>query len=161
MDAVVVQQALREDKLQGAPKKARKVYFADPFIAHAVSAWLRHAERPYTDIVVPLLADPEAVGSLVEACAVSHFKRFVPTYYIKGMGEVDIAYVKNDRFWPLEIKWTRQIRSSDLKQLVKYPNGQVCTRAGFPASVHGVAARPLVQVLLELGPSPLWSVFES
>ena len=160
MDAVIVQQALREDKLQGAPKKARKVYFSDPFIAHAIRAWLRHAEQPYEDIVEPLLADPERVGTLVEACAVAHFKRFFPTYYIKGVGEVDIAYVEHGQFWPVEIKWTRQIRSTDLKQLGKYPRGLVCTKAGFPASVHGVAAKPLVQALLELGPSPLVSLSE-
>jgi hypothetical protein len=32
MDAVFVQSAIREDKLAAAPKKARKVLFADPFI---------------------------------------------------------------------------------------------------------------------------------
>lgn len=41
---------------------------------------------------------------MAEACAVSHVHRFYPTYYIKGGGEVDIAYVDGKRFWPVEVK---------------------------------------------------------
>ncbi len=40
MDAVFVQPALLEDKLAAAPKKARKVMFADPFVFHAVRSWI-------------------------------------------------------------------------------------------------------------------------
>ena len=156
MDALIVQQALREDKLKGAPKKARKVHFADPFIFHATRAWLCGAERPYEQIVLPLLAAPEARGAIVESCAVAHFNRFYPTYYIKGAGEVDIAYVRKGRFWPVEVKWTTQIRAAHLKQASKYPNSIICARAGMPPQVHGIACQPLVKVLVQLGPSPPW-----
>ena len=38
---------LREDKLTGAPKKARKISFCDPFIFHAVQSWLHAAQDPF------------------------------------------------------------------------------------------------------------------
>ena len=98
MDVLRVQPALREDKLTAAPKKARKISFCDPFIFHAVQSWLHEAQDPFTAQVRPLLADPERTGLLVEACAVAHYSRRYPTYYIKGAGEVDIAYVKDGPF---------------------------------------------------------------
>ena len=67
MDVLRVQPALREDKLAGAPKKARKISFCDPFIFHAVQSWLHAAQDPFAAQVRPLLADPERTGSLVEA----------------------------------------------------------------------------------------------
>ncbi|MDP6543570.1 MAG: ATP-binding protein [Phycisphaerae bacterium] len=156
MDAAIIQLALREDKLTGAPKKARKIHFADPFIFHAVRSWLNNTENPYQQEVRPFLDDAEKRGALVESCAVSHFNRFYPTYYIKGTGEVDIAYVRDDRFWPIEVKWTRQLRAADFKQASKYPDSIICSRADQPPQVHGITCRPLVTTLLRLGPSPLY-----
>ena len=156
MDAAIIQLALREDKLTGAPKKARKIHFADPFIFHAVRSWLHNTENPYQQEVQPFLADAEKRGALVESCAVSHFNRFYPTYYIKGAGEVDIAYVRDNRFWPVEVKWTRQLRAADFKQASKYPDSIICSRADQPSQVHGITCQPLVTTLLRLGPSPLY-----
>jgi len=157
MDAAIIQLALREDKLTGAPKKARKIHFADPFIFHAVRSWLHNTENPYEQEVQPFLADAEKRGALVESCAVSHFNRFYPTYYIKGAGEVDITYVRDNRFWPVEVRWTRQLRAADFKQASKYPNSIICSRADQPSQVHGITCQPMVTTLLRLGPSPLYS----
>jgi len=154
MDAVFIQSALREDKLAAAPKKARKVLLADPFIFHAVCAWLRPSEDPFVDAVQPLLNDAEWVGKIVEACATAHFSRFYPTFYIKGEGEVDIAYVKDGKFWPVEIKWTGQIRPKDLKQISKYNNGLICTRYQGAERIGNVATAPLPLTLFRLGSSP-------
>jgi uncharacterized protein len=156
MDAAIIQRALREDKLTGSPKKARKLHFTDPFIFHAVRSWLNNTENPYQQEVQPFLADAEKRGVLVESCAVSHFNRFYPTYYIKGAGEVDIAYVRDNRFWPVEVKWTRQLRAADFKQASKYPDSIICSRADQPPQVHGITCRPLVTTLLRLGPSPIY-----
>ena len=60
---------------------------------------------------------------LVETAVISNIRRLYPTYYIKAEGEVDIAYIKDDKFWPIEVKWTSQMRPKDLKQIQKYPNG--------------------------------------
>ncbi|MCE2450889.1 MAG: ATP-binding protein [Candidatus Latescibacteria bacterium] len=150
MDVLRVQPALREDKLTGAPKKARKISFCDPFIFHAVQSWLHAAQDPFAAQVRPLLADPERTGPLVEACAVAHYSRRYPTYYIKGEGEVDIAYVKDGRFWPVEIKWTSQLRPKTLKQIGKYANSRILARRSTPESIGDIPVEFLPQALLRL-----------
>jgi len=154
MDAVVVNAALREDKLTAAPKKARKVFFTDPFIMHAVRAWLHPVSDPFSDQACPLVQSPDWCGRVAEACVVSHYHRTYPTFYIKAEGEVDIAYVKNRRFWPIEVKWTGQIRPKDIKQIAKYPNGLICARDARIGRMGGVPVESLPLHLFRLGPSP-------
>ena len=155
MDVLFIQPALREDRLAAAPKKARKVVFCDPFVLHAVRAWLKPGPDPFGRLVTPLVADSEWAGRLAEACAVSHHRLFHETYYIKGEGEVDIAYVEGGRFHPVEVKWTGQLRPKDLKQTLKYPNATICTRSAVPGRLHGLPAVPLPLALLRLGPAPV------
>ena len=40
-------------------------------------------------------------------------------------GEVDVAYVDKNRFWPIEVKWRNQMRAKDLKQITKYKNSRI------------------------------------
>jgi predicted AAA+ superfamily ATPase len=152
MDAVFVQAALSEDKMTAAVKKARKVMFKDPFIFHAVRAWLNPSEDPFTKQVTPLLSDPEWSARLAEACTAIHFSRRFPTYYIKGKGEVDIAYVEKKRFWPIEVKWTTQFRPHELKQIKKYSNGLILTKSKFPGEVFNIPTTPLPIALLKTDP---------
>ena len=147
MDVLFVQPALQEDRLSGAPKKARKVLFNDPFIFHSLRSWLQPTGDPFQELVRAFLADPASTGRLVEACAVSHYARFYPTYYIKAEGEIDIAYISKGRFWPLEIKWTGQIHSKPLKQVSKYKNSRIATRTGAQKRIHGIPTEPLVFLL--------------
>jgi uncharacterized protein len=151
MDAAFIQPALLEDKLTAAPKKARKLMFADPFIFHAVRAWIRPDEDPYRNQVLPAVSDPDTAAALVEACATTHFRRYFPTYYIKAEGEVDIAYVHGNRFYPVEIKWTRQIRPKSLKQILRYENGRIWTRTKQRGEIQGIATEPLPLALLRIG----------
>ena len=153
MDVLVVQHALREDRLAAAPKKARKVAFSDPFILHAVRSWLEPEADPFTSQVKPALADPEWAGKMAEACVAAHHHRLHPTFYIKGDGEVDVAFVAGEGFQPVEVKWTAQIRSADLKQARRYPNSIVCSKLAV-ARVHGLANELLPLHLRRLGPSP-------
>jgi predicted AAA+ superfamily ATPase len=155
MDAVFVQPALMEDKLTAAPKKARKLMFTDPFIFHAASAWLTPGEDPYNQQVKPIVSDPTWTARLVEACVATHYRRFYPTYYIKAKGEVDVAYVDQNRFWPLEVKWTSQLRPKALKQIAKYPNGRILTKSRQHGEILGVSAEPLPLALLHLGSDEL------
>ncbi|MCK5544557.1 MAG: ATP-binding protein [Desulfobulbaceae bacterium] len=150
MDAVFVQPAIREDKLAAAPKKARKIMFTDPFIFHAVNAWLNPVSDPFTQQVQPLTADSEWASKLTEACATTLYRRRFPTFYIKAMGEIDIAYIYENRFWPVEIKWTRQIRPKQLKQIAKYPNGIILTKLAVKGEMNGVPTEPLPLALLRL-----------
>ena len=151
MDAAFVQAALSEDKLRAAPKKARKLMFADPFIFHSVRAWLNPVKDPFGQQVEPAIADSSWVAMLVEACVATHYRRYFPTYYIKAKGEVDICYVDRNRFWPLEIKWTRQLRPKDLKQAAKYPNSRILGRTRQQGKILGLPVDPLPLALLRLG----------
>jgi predicted AAA+ superfamily ATPase len=151
MDALFIQPALLEDKLVAAPKKARKLVFTDPFIFHAINAWLHPVDDPYQKQILPIINDPISSSALVEACATTHYRRFYPTFYIKAEGEVDIAYVEKNRFWPVEIKWTQQLRAKDLKQVMKYPNSKILTKLKQSGFINTVKTEPLPIELLRLG----------
>jgi predicted AAA+ superfamily ATPase len=151
MDAAFVQAALVEDKLAPAPKKAKKLMFADPFIFHAVNSWLKPSEDPFNERLKPILTDADWSAKLVEACVTTHYRRIFPTYYIKSKGEVDIAYVDHYRFWPVEIKWSAQLRPKQLKQITKYSNGLILTRSRQQGEIHGIPTIPLPLALLRVG----------
>jgi len=151
IDAIFIQAAIIEDKLTAAPKKARKLMFKDPFIFHAVRAWLSRIKDPYKQQVQPLMADPKLASKLVEACVVVHYQRYFPTYYIKAEGEVDIAYVDQNRFWPVEIKWGTQLRPKDLKQMSKYQNSRILSKGLQGNVLRGVVVEPLPLTLFRLG----------
>lgn len=151
MDAAFVQPALMEDKLTASPKKAKKVMFTDPFIFHAINAWLKPCEDPFDEQVKPLILDADATAKLVEACVAVHYSRRFPTYYIKAKGEVDIAYVDKESFWPVEVKWTTQLRPKSLKQIAKYNNGIILTRSNHTGEIQGIPTIPLPLSLLRLG----------
>ena len=141
MDVLIVQHALREDRLTAAPKKARKVVLSDPFIFHAVRSWLDPVDDPFTAQTGPAVANREWAGKLAEACAAAHHYRMHPTYYIKGDGEVDIAFVSGATFSPIEVKWTSQVRSTDLKQARKYRNSVICRTSCCPCTSSDSARR--------------------
>lgn len=140
MDVTFVQSAILEDKLVAAPKKPKKICFLDPFIYHALQNWLGWPK-------------PESNSHLVEACVVSHYHRFFPTYYIKAEGEVDIAYLAQNKLWPIEIKWTERARPKDLKQILKYPSGLILTQNKTPGNLEGCPMVPLPHHLFHLSGS--------
>lgn len=150
MDALFNQAALLEDKLTAAPKKARKLMFTDPFIYHAIRAWLWPVNDPFKEQIISATADPILAAQLVEACVITHYRRFYPTYYIKGEGEVDLAYIYKNRFWPIEIKWTNQIHRKDLKQIIKYPNGIIFTKQHSAGSIENIPTQILPLALWQL-----------
>jgi len=154
MDAVCVLPALLEDKLAAAPKKARKLMFSDPFILHAVRAWLAPGEDPFERQIRPAGEDPHWASRIVEACVASHLRRFHPTYYIKAQAEVDVAYVRGGRFWPVEVKWANQLRPKALKQIARYDNGEIWSKDRRPGEINGVKALPLPIQLLRIGNFP-------
>jgi predicted AAA+ superfamily ATPase len=140
MDAVYIQSTLQEDKLLPAPKKSKKIMFADPFIYHALNGWLNPVENMYKQHVQKLLSDPELTSRLVETTVVTHYRRKYPTYFISAEGEVDLAYVEHNKFWPIEIKWTQQLRAKDLKQISKYKNSQIFCKIYDVKQVHNIPA---------------------
>ena len=150
MDAVFVQAALMEDKLKGAPKKRKKLMFCDPFIYHAMRAWIDPVENIYEKQVLPIFSQSVQYSELIEACVVTHFRRFSPTYYIKAEGEVDVAYIHKKRFWPVEVKWTTQLRPKDLKQVAKYKNAEIYAKSMENNILHNVPVIPLPLALASI-----------
>ena len=135
MDVLIVQQALREDKLSPAPKKPKKIHFKDPFIYRALQFWLKNQIQ---------IED----SFLVESIAVANFARNSPVYYIKADGEVDIAIVTGNKFLPIEIKWTNQLHANELKQILKYKNGQIWSKKHQYGKFESVQVQPLPLALL-------------
>jgi len=129
MDAVYIQSCLQEDTLLPAPKKAKKLMFTDPFIYHALNVWLNNTT---------IKNDPDIDSKLVETTVVTHFRRKYPTYYIGAEGEVDLAYIDKNQFWPIEVKWTQQLRTKDLKQVIKYKNSKIFAKSAGIEQVHGI-----------------------
>ena len=144
MEALFIQEALVEHKCMAAPKKAKRLFFSDPFIYHAINLWL---DPSYS--LEKTLTHAETTSSLVETTVINHAKRLYPTYYIKAEGEVDLAYVKGSTFIPIEIKWGKQLRPKDLKQIKKYPQGQIWAHVQDTYHLEGLPVIPLPKALYE------------
>ena len=152
MDALFIQYALLEDKLTRAPKKARKLVFNDPFIYHALRYWLQRVDEPYTNQIKVAIESPDISSQLVEACVATHYHRYYPTYYIKAAGEIDIAYIDKNKFWPIEIKWRNQLRPKDVKQVSKYKNARIFSKTLEKGMIQNIPIVPMPLALLELDP---------
>jgi uncharacterized protein len=98
--------------------------------------------------------DAEWAGRLVESFVASTLSRQHSVYYIKATGgEVDVAYVSDHRFWPIEIKWTRQLRPKDLRQVLKYSNTRILAKTTETREIQGVPVESLPHFLWALGSS--------
>lgn len=129
MDAIHIHPCLLEHKLTAAPKKPRKIYFTDPFIHHAVFTMLTELGDPWGDYLAKLATgNEEALAPYVEAAVVTHFRRKYATYYLKNAGEIDLAYVSGRKIFPIEIKWTSQLRQKDLAPIAKHPSGVIAAK---------------------------------
>lgn len=148
IEVLTVQAAFDQNKMRGAPKKNRKVYFQDPFIHHAC----QHALVSPVDFksLEKTLQDNSLSSPLIEGLCVNHSSRICPTYYIKGTNfELDLVQVRGRSFQPFEIKWASQLRSASLKNLLKYRNGVVLAKTGFDATL--VPTIPVIQFLIQTG----------
>jgi predicted AAA+ superfamily ATPase len=136
MDVIFIQQALREDRLEGAPKKAKRIIFTDPFIARAVAGYVN--EPPPDD------------ASLVESVVISHCRRNWPTYYIKNKGEIDCAYVRDNRSMPVEVKWTSRIRREHLIMASRYQGCILAAKVDRVLTVENIPVVPIPFFLLRI-----------
>ena len=142
MDAVVVVPALAEHTRSPAPKKARKVFFADPFIHRAVCAWLGAPDDALTD-------DARLQRDL-EATVTAHVARLGEVFYLKGKGEVDAAWYDGRRLNLVEVKWSQQLRPEELKEIRRRGHGVVAAKVDAPGEIDGVTVLPAALVLLRL-----------
>jgi len=141
MDALLVVPALAEHTHGPAPKKARKVFFADPFIHRAVLAWLHVDDRLDSD--ARLQRDLEGVFA-------AHVARFTDVYYVKGEGEIDVAWLERRSLQLVEVKWTTQLRPEELKEIRRRGRGIIAGRVPRAASFEGIPVLPAAVVLLRL-----------
>jgi len=152
MDAAVVVPALAEHDRGPSPKKGRKVFFADPFIHRAAQAYTARAEpEPGSD--AQLQRDLEATM----AC---HVARFTESYYVKGKGEIDVAWYSGRKLRLLEVKWSQQLRPEELKEIRRRGRGLIASRVEKPGEIDGVRILPAAVVLLRLAASP-WALTRS
>ena len=141
MDVILTLSAFDQNTLHGFPKKAKKIHFADPFIAAVVERWLVRERYVTTSLLE---------SQKVESIVASHFQRRFPTFYIKADGEVDVVYVQDARFYPVEVKWANQVRARDLKQIVKYPEAKLLNKQHNASTVSKIPTSPLPLALIEL-----------
>lgn len=145
---IYILEALNENTLTGAPKKNKKIYFQDPFIYHAASAFIY--QNRSLQFIEKTVQDPKHSAALIEGIVISLCKRYYPTFYIKGnLGEVDVALIKNNAFHPIEIKWTSQLRAQDLKQIQQYQNGIILWNQPEERLFNETAIIPLPKFLLK------------
>lgn len=149
MDAIYILPAILEDKKTAAPKKAKKIYFSDPFIFHSLYSFVEGLADPWGQWI-RRVHQSSMVSLLVEGIVVNHFRRFHPTYYIKSDKEIDIAYVQEKKIFPIEVKWTNQLRPDELKHIKKYSSGLVVAKVDGEFDLDGIPVVPLPQYLMEL-----------
>lgn len=150
MDCVFIQSALLKETLKAAPKKARKLMFIDPFIFHAIRAWIRPRKHSFKTDIKPILNKSELCSKLVEACTTTHYQLYYPTYYIKAECEINLAYIYKQRVWPIMITWANQLRAKELKQILKYPNGKILTKEQRSNRIEHIRTEPIPEALWKL-----------
>lgn len=153
MDAAFIQSALEEHTLRAAPKKARKIYFSDPFIFHALSSFVWGSEKPWEENIKTVEEKPY-LSNLIEGIVVNHCRRFFPTYYIKAQQEIDLAVVIETKIYPIEVKWTNQLRGHDFQQLKKYKNAIIAGKVFENFLLDGINTIPLPVLLYSIDKLP-------
>lgn len=121
-------------------KKARKIYFRDPFHVH-VAQYLVSKELSYSG---PILVTE---SQLVELVVVNEYAHRHPCFYHKGQGEIDLVVIVDSRPKFIEVKWSKQIRPKDLKELQKYEDTMILAKESGHGSYGGIIVKPLVELL--------------
>lgn len=142
MDILIELQAIDLNKKQGFPRKDRKFHFFDPFIYQTIYRWL-HREG--------MLNIMEFTSTMVEAIVASHCYRQAKTFYFKGQqGEIDVMMLKENKVWPIEVKWAEQVRSNDLKTLKQFKDSIILTKNKQHGIVDGIKSMPVYEFLQSL-----------
>ncbi|MBF0105302.1 MAG: ATP-binding protein [Deltaproteobacteria bacterium] len=139
MDIITILEAFDQNTRRGFNKKARKFLFADPFITGVIESWLIR-ER--------FISTPLADSVKVESAVSANIARRYPAYYIKADGEVDLVFIEDRLFFPVEIKWTNQLRGNDIKQIKKYKGAVIITKDLEPGMIDGIPTQPVPEFLL-------------
>jgi predicted AAA+ superfamily ATPase len=141
MDVLINLQAYDQNKKQGFPRKDRKFHFVDPFIQNTIANWL--IKEGYLNSV-------EFNSGLVEACVASHCQRTGKTFYFKGQGEIDVIWLRNNNVYAIEVKWSNQLRASDLKMLQLFTNSLILGKSTTAGNINDIQSVPVYQFLNQI-----------
>lgn len=148
-------------------RKAKKIYFSDPFIFHAIRGWA-YGYGNYFSSSREVMMDEEWRGRLVEMVAGGHLIRLLyrirPSdvfthheniFYWRGKrgggreSEVDFVLKHNSTLIPVEVKYRKSIRSEDLRGLKRFGGGILLTHEG-DIKVYGKITAIPVELFLSL-----------
>jgi len=125
--------AMTPDEPREALKSPKKLYPADPFAWHALSAWARGRSDGW-QATSDTLADPAVTGELVESVVADHLRRYFGrfSFYYRESGggrEIDlICFEESERRLLAEVKYRRQFDPSDARAVAKEGGGLLLTR---------------------------------
>ncbi len=143
MDILMNLQAYDQKKKQGFPRKARKFHFLDPFIQNTIFRWLKR--EGYLNSLEKISDE-----ILIESCVASHCKRFGKVYYFKGIGEIDIMYLKDKFLQAIEVKWSNTLKSNDLKMLKQFKNSLILGKVINEGFIDHIKSMPVYEFLYTL-----------
>lgn len=113
-------------------KKAKKIYFSDPFIFYSIKSML--SGRSGFELSVEYLQREENKGIMVENIVATHLSRVKENpkmkepitylwFYYNDKGEIDFVYKKNDnKYVGLEVKYQEKADIRDIKRIENIKN---------------------------------------
>lgn len=136
-----------------ALRSGKKVYFTDPFIYHALGAWVRGLLDPWAESV-RTLADPERQSKLVEAVVASELRRrrgeFV--YYFRNTREIDFIVYREGKLEALiEVKYQDRVFPEDWRPLARSGGGVLLSKATLDFPEDRVLVIPVAYALAVAG----------
>lgn len=141
MDVLIDLQAFDQNKKQGFPRKDRKFHFFDPFIQQTIYRWL--IREGYQNTL-------ELETTQVEASVASHCYRYGKTFYFKGQGEIDLFWMAGKNIFPIEVKWSKQLRPVDLKMLKQFQNSIILGKGDQSGFIENIKVLPVYQFLYDI-----------
>lgn len=147
-------------KQPGKPEEAlrspKKLYPADPFNWHVLSAWASGEHDPWKASLA-MLADPREKGELVESVLADHFRRrfgHFAFYYrhSRGNREIDFVLFEDPKQMRLvEAKYRTRITPTEWKELAHHGGGILASRETLEFHEEaGVAVVPVSSLLAGL-----------
>jgi hypothetical protein len=113
-----------------APRSPKKVHFKDPFIFHALRAWVLGYQDPYRAEEV-FLQDPNNLGYFMENLVGAHLRRVWAdnVYYWRNGGEIDfVIFEEGQKKALVELKYQSRVSSHNARVLNKWGGGIILTR---------------------------------
>jgi predicted AAA+ superfamily ATPase len=86
-------------------------------------------------------------ANLIESIVASHCKRVARSFYYKGLGEIDVIMMQENQIQAIEVKWSNQIRSADLKLLKEFPESVILHKQPTVGNIDHIASKAVYYYL--------------